>query len=41
MITGLDNCETYTDDAVIYSEQWGQDQKTISAFFFVDFVKLN
>ena len=33
IITGLDNCEAYIDDAIIYSEEWDQQIKTIREFF--------
>ena len=33
IITGLDNCKTYIDDAIIYSEEWDQHLKTIREFF--------
>ena len=33
IITGLDNCKTYIDDAIIYSEKWDQLIKTIREFF--------
>ena len=32
-ITGLDNCKAYIDDAIIYSEEWDQQLKTIREFF--------
>ena len=32
-ITGLDNCKAYIDDAIIYSEEWDQQIKTIREFF--------
>ena len=31
--TGLDNCKAYIDDAIIYSEEWDQQIKTIREFF--------
>ena len=31
--TGLDNCKAYIDDAIIYSEEWDQQTKTIREFF--------
>ena len=33
IIAGLDNCKAYIDDAIIYSEEWDQQIKTISEFF--------
>ena len=33
LITGLDNCKAYIDDAIIYSEEWDQQIKTIREFF--------
>ena len=33
IITGLDNCKAYIDDAIIYSEEWDQQTKTIREFF--------
>ena len=33
IITGLDNCKSYIDDAIIYSEEWDQQIKTIREFF--------
>ena len=33
IITGLDNCNAYIDDAIIYSEEWDQQIKTIREFF--------
>ena len=33
IITGLDNCEAYIDDAIIYSAEWDQQIKTIRGFF--------
>ena len=33
MINGLDNCKAYIDDAIIYSEEWDQQIKTIREFF--------
>ena len=33
IITGLDNCKAYIDDAIIYSEEWGQQIETIREFF--------
>ena len=33
IITGLDNCKAYIDDAFIYSEEWDQQIKTIREFF--------
>ena len=33
IITGLDNCKAYTDNAIIYSEEWDQQIKTIREFF--------
>ena len=33
IITGLDNCKAYIDDAVIYSEEWDQQILTIREFF--------
>ena len=33
IITGLDNCKAYIDDAIIYSEEWDQQIKTIRDFF--------
>ena len=33
IITGLDNCKAYVDDAIIYSEEWDQQIKTIGEFF--------
>ena len=33
IITGLDNCKAYIDDAIIYSEEWDQQIKTIREFF--------
>ena len=33
IITGLDNCKAYIDDATIYSEEWDQQIKTIREFF--------
>ena len=33
IINGLDNCKAYIDDAIIYSEEWDQQIKTISEFF--------
>ena len=32
-MTGLDNCKAYIDDAIIYSEEWDQQIKTIREFF--------
>ena len=32
-ITGLDNCKAYIDDAIIYSEEWDTQIKTIREFF--------
>ena len=33
IITGLDNCKAYIDGAIIYSEEWDQQIKTIREFF--------
>ena len=33
VITRLDNCKAYIDDAIIYSEEWGQQIKTIREFY--------
>ena len=33
IITGLDNCKTYSDNAIIYSEEWCQQLKTIWEIF--------
>ena len=33
IITGLDNCKSYIDDAIIYSEEWDQQIKTMRDFF--------
>ena len=33
IITGLDNCKAYIDDAIIYSEELDQQIKTIREFF--------
>ena len=33
IITGLDNCKAYIVDAIIYSEEWDQQIKTIREFF--------
>ena len=33
VITGLDNCLAYIDGAIIYSEEWGQQIKTIREFY--------
>ena len=33
IITRLDNCKAYIDDAIIYSEEWDQQIKTIREFF--------
>ena len=33
LITGIDNCKAYIDDAIIYSEDWDQHLKTIREFF--------
>ena len=33
IITGLDICKAYIDDAIIYSEEWDQQVKTIKEFF--------
>ena len=33
IITGLDNCKAYIDDAIIYSEEWDKQIKTIREFF--------
>ena len=33
IITGLDNCKAYIDAAIIYSEEWDQQLKTIREFF--------
>ena len=33
IITGLNNCKAYIDDAIIYSEEWDQQKKTIREFF--------
>ena len=33
IITGLDNCKAYIDDAIICSEEWDQQMKTIREFF--------
>ena len=33
IITGLDNCKAHIDDAIIYSEEWDQQIKTIREFF--------
>ena len=33
IITGLNNCKAYIDDAIIYSEEWDQQIKTIKEFF--------
>ena len=33
IITGLDNCKAYIDDAITYSEEWDQQIKTIREFF--------
>ena len=33
IITGLDNCKAYIDNAIIYSEEWDQQIKTIREFF--------
>ena len=33
IITGLDNCKAYNDDAIIYSEEWDQQIKPIREFF--------
>ena len=31
--TGLDNCKAYIDDAIIYSEEWVKQIKSIREFF--------
>ena len=33
IITGLDNCKAYIDDAIVYSEEWDQQINTIREFF--------
>ena len=33
MKTGLDNCKACIDDAIIYSEEWDRQIKTIGEFF--------
>ena len=33
IITGLDNCKAYIDDAIIYSDEWDQQIKTTREFF--------
>ena len=33
ILTGLDNCKAYISDAIIYSEEWEQQLKTIREFF--------
>ena len=33
IITGLDNCKAYIDDAIIYSEEWDQQINIIRGFF--------
>ena len=33
LITGLDSCKAYIDDAIIYIEEWNQQIKTIREFF--------
>ena len=33
IITGLHNCKAYIDGAIIYSEEWDQQIKTIREFF--------
>ena len=33
IITGLDNCKAYIDDAIIYSEEWDQQIETIRELF--------
>ena len=33
IITGLDNCKAYIDDAIIYSKEWDQQIKTTRDFF--------
>ena len=33
IITGLDKCKAYIDDAIIYSEEWEQQMNTIREFF--------
>ena len=33
ILTGLDNCKAYVDDAIIYSKEWDQQIKTIREFF--------
>ena len=33
LITGLDNCKAYIDDAIIYSEEWDLQIKIIRDFF--------
>ena len=33
IITGLDKCKAYIDDAIIYSEEWDQQIKIIREFF--------
>ena len=33
IITRLDNCKAYIDDAIIYREEWNQQIKTIREFF--------
>ena len=33
IITELDNCKAYIDDAIIYSEEWDQQIKTTREFF--------
>ena len=33
IITGLGNCKAYIDDAIISSEEWDQQIKTIKEFF--------
>ena len=33
IITGLNNCKGYIDDAIIYSEEWDQQIETIRDFF--------
>ena len=33
IIAGLDNCKAYIDDAIIYSDLWDQQLRTIREFF--------
>ena len=33
ILTGLDNCKAYIDDAIIDCEEWDQQIKTIREFF--------